>query len=76
MEAVRYITIEAEDNKDPALFNKLMSIPDLMEVLAEENSSRYVATVEKSVVEGREKAQKLVELIESLKGVRTVQIAK
>jgi hypothetical protein len=76
MEAVRYITIEAEDTKDPALFNRLMSIPDLMEVLEEENSSRYVATVDKSAVEGREKARKLIELIESLKGVRKAQITK
>ena len=45
MEA-KYITIETEE-EDVEVFNELMSLPELVEVLVEEeDTSRYLATVD------------------------------
>ncbi len=75
MEA-KYITIETEE-EDVEVFNELMSLPELVEVLIEEeDTSRYLATVDSEALADQTRMDAIFERIRSVRGVRRVGFHK
>ena len=72
MGGCRYVRIVGERSGDGDLFNRLMSLPETLEVHIEEETQNYVATVESEAVSGREQAEDFFRKIRGLKGVRKV----
>lgn len=71
MEA-KYITIETEE-EDVEVFNELMSLPELVEVLIEEkDTSRYLATVDSEALGDRVRMDDIFQKIKSVRGVQRV----
>jgi len=75
MEA-KYITIETEE-EDVEVFNELMSLPELVEVLVEEeDTSRYLATVDSEALADQTRMDAIFKKIRSVRGVRRVGFHK
>jgi len=72
MESYAYISIKADRGKDPEMFQRLMSIPGMLEVLMVEDSPEYLATVDANALSGARRMEDFLRKLRSVKGVRRV----
>jgi hypothetical protein len=72
----RYISIETEE-EDAEVFNELMALPELVEVLMEEaDATKFLATVDSEALEDQTRMEAIFRRIEKVRGVRRVRFHK